>query len=117
MPGIVERARAHANEARKSFEREMKRGSAVVAEVQRDALVAAVRAMVVGTRRGSTEDDILDSEDRFDEERRPGDPLAKGAMAYRNAERLGGSLVADLAAQAAPFMRHRHGIPIEMAAG
>src|SRR5262245_16812284 len=81
---IVERAGAEPEEIRKALEIEIERGGAAATEIQRDALVAPVGAVVVGLRRNAREGDVLPAEDRLDQKRRAGEALAERAMADRD---------------------------------
>jgi hypothetical protein len=77
--GIVERARANAEDVRKPFEVEIYGRSASAAEIYRDALVAGVRTMIVGFRSGAGERDVRPPEYGFDQIGRPGQLLTTAA--------------------------------------
>jgi hypothetical protein len=106
--GIVERAAAESSDVRKALQIEADGRRASAAEIHCNALATGIGPMVIGFQWGSVEYHVLPSEDRFDKICRPRQPLAEGAMADGDAQRLRRCSVADLAAQAPSLMNNRH---------
>jgi hypothetical protein len=82
--GIVERASTQAQDIRKSLEIEAEGRAAPAAEVQRDALPATIRLVLVGPRSRSGEDDIFLLKDWLDQVRRSCKPLAEIQIVTRS---------------------------------
>jgi hypothetical protein len=106
---VVERPGAHPEKTRKPLEGEIQRRPAAATEVDVDALPAPIGAVIVRSSCRSRKHDGPTLEDRFDQERGSGELLAKGAVADGRPDGVAGRGVANLTAQTATFVNHRHG--------